>query len=350
MIQLVLKTKSGHWMPFRFVQMVMIHELSHCKEMNHSKEFWKVKNGYASELEVLWSQGYTGEGMWSRGINLTDGQISRTCLEVDEPLPEHLCGGTYHSGGRRRRSAQKKMSHKERQAKRIAKKFGSNGQPLGADGEIKLKLERGKHQTAKPRVAGSVRGRELRAAAALARFEVRKDKPESENSDCRSGSESESDVEWNMTIKTDPNEAVDINGKKLMDGEGKGLFKVYEDDDKLDTDVQNEMSQLRDIIQHGRSPATQSRATSKVRRRELAMDSTLLSEPSFINGAACPICSMENYLGSSTCAACANVLVRSKLTNAWSCNSELCRDGSYLNAGDCGICGLCGARKSSSGS
>ena len=31
-IQLVLKARSGHWLPFKFVQMVMMHELSHCKQ------------------------------------------------------------------------------------------------------------------------------------------------------------------------------------------------------------------------------------------------------------------------------------------------------------------------------
>lgn len=30
-IQLVLKSRSGNWLPFRFVQMVMMHELAHCK-------------------------------------------------------------------------------------------------------------------------------------------------------------------------------------------------------------------------------------------------------------------------------------------------------------------------------
>ncbi len=56
-IQLVLKAPyTGHWLPFRHVQMVMVHELSHCKQMNHSPAFWKVRNQYAAELRLLWDK------------------------------------------------------------------------------------------------------------------------------------------------------------------------------------------------------------------------------------------------------------------------------------------------------
>jgi hypothetical protein len=75
-IQLVLKTASGKWMPFKFVQKVMIHELSHCKQMNHSKAFWKVRNDYSAELEELWQKGYNGEGMWSREFSIFSNSAS----------------------------------------------------------------------------------------------------------------------------------------------------------------------------------------------------------------------------------------------------------------------------------
>lgn len=49
-VQLVLRAPySGHWLGFRSVQMVMIHELAHCAQMNHSAAFWKVRNGFAEE-------------------------------------------------------------------------------------------------------------------------------------------------------------------------------------------------------------------------------------------------------------------------------------------------------------
>jgi hypothetical protein len=40
-IQLVLKAPhTNQWLPFKHVQMVMMHELAHCKQMNHSRDFW----------------------------------------------------------------------------------------------------------------------------------------------------------------------------------------------------------------------------------------------------------------------------------------------------------------------
>ncbi|KAK1076032.1 hypothetical protein LTR33_009307, partial [Friedmanniomyces endolithicus] len=50
-IQLVLKDKGGRWLSFKFVQMVMMHELAHCKQMNHSRFFWNVRNDYAKQME-----------------------------------------------------------------------------------------------------------------------------------------------------------------------------------------------------------------------------------------------------------------------------------------------------------
>lgn len=61
-IQLVLKSQDGRWLSFRHVQMVMIHELAHCKQMNHSKFFWQVRNTYSDELRELWQKGYSGDG------------------------------------------------------------------------------------------------------------------------------------------------------------------------------------------------------------------------------------------------------------------------------------------------
>ena len=55
-IQLVLKSPTnGKWLPFRFVQMVMMHELAHCQQMNHSRNFWKARNKFADELKELLS-------------------------------------------------------------------------------------------------------------------------------------------------------------------------------------------------------------------------------------------------------------------------------------------------------
>lgn len=64
---------------------------------------------------------------------------------------------------------------------------------LGDDANTRIKLEDGKKIKAKPRVAGSVRGRELRAAAALARFVTKKEEEVEVGDNKVEESETESD-------------------------------------------------------------------------------------------------------------------------------------------------------------
>lgn len=199
--------------------MVMMHELAHIKQMNHSKAFWAVRNEFSSEMKALWDRGYTGDGLWGRGVLLENGLFDGETLEEGEILPEHMCGGTFKSRGTKR-TVKPKITYKEQKERRIKKKFGVNGIALGADDEIKAQLEKGKRTISKPRVAGSARGRELRAAAALARFETKKDEPEIKDEDLVTDSEAEYDGEEDFVIKTEPDDAVDINGQLLLDTNG----------------------------------------------------------------------------------------------------------------------------------
>ncbi|KAK2022409.1 WLM domain-containing protein [Colletotrichum zoysiae] len=251
-IQLVLKSRSGRWLPFEYVQMVMMHELAHCKQMNHSRAFWAVRNQYADQMRVLWQQGYSGDGIWGRGAQLGTGQFENNVALPNEPLPEHLCGGTYRSRGRKRK-VKPKLSYKEQKERRILKKFGVNGVALGADEETKVKLEGGKRTQAKPRVAGSARGRELRAAAALARFDQGKKETEDsikfevKDEDDSAESEYEDDP---ADVKNE--DAVDIDGKPITDSKGRGMIKVCEDENPGDLDAQNELQELQNSVKQWR--------------------------------------------------------------------------------------------------
>lgn len=366
-IQLVLKSRSGHWLPFRFVQMVMMHELAHCKQMNHSKAFWKVKEQYSEELKLLWSKSYTGEGMWSRGVTLNSGEYMNDRLAAEDSIPEHLCGGTYQSSrrGKRKRKSKPQLSYKEKQEQRISKKFGTNGVSLGADEDIKVKLEKGKKQAGKPRVAGSNRGRELRAAAALARFEVKKETEviNDEYIEIESGnaSETESDYEaQDPSIKTEPNEAIDINGQRMLDIKGHGMVKVCEDEDKGGGDAQRELDELRQI-DGGLNPAS-SLKKARCPTNKLTKDKAKAKDhmpvllkieegqkPSHSKAPAasspCQICSATNHSGALTCIVCSNVLDCSQSPNHWRCHSDVCKGGAYINSGDCALCGACGSRR-----
>jgi len=221
--------------------------------MNHSKAFWAVRNQYAREMEELWTQCYTGEGLWGKGQELRNGNIHRPTIQAGEVLPEHICGGTYRTnrGRGRKRKATQKLTWKEQKERRILKKFGPNGVALGADDGAKVKLENGKMVQAKPRVAKSQRGRELRAAAALARLEENKKAQETpkkkDEAEVIKIESDDSDYETDLSLIPD---AVDINGNRLVDKDGLGMVRVCGDEQGDDEDVSREMQELLSSFRH----------------------------------------------------------------------------------------------------
>ncbi|KAH6619664.1 WLM domain-containing protein [Chaetomium sp. MPI-SDFR-AT-0129] len=406
-IQLVLKARSGHWLPFNYVQMVMMHELAHCKQMNHSRAFWKVRNLYAEQMRGLWTRGYTGEGLWGRGALLSTGEFERNTAGADEPLPEHLCGGTYRSRSRKRKASNKKtLTYQEQKQRRILKKFGANGVTLGDDPITKRKLEKGKTITGKPRVAGSARGRELRAAAALARFDQQKQETQ-ESEDLEEGSESDGDEDEDDTDSGPV--AVDAHGNKLLDSKGRDMVKVCEDENPNGQDAQDELAELqrfslaswlssgstgtgqqvKDEPGASAQPSTKPPDAKPIpsapkvskplppastphppRETKPPPPSTIPSPPptssSFPPPHACPLCTFLNEPTATTCAMCSNTLAlpgargaqgvgdTRSLEGTWACQSRICagagaRQGAaaagYRNAADCGVCGVCGERR-----
>ncbi|KAF2122473.1 WLM domain-containing protein [Lophiotrema nucula] len=386
-IQLVLKNKKGEWLPEKWIMMVMVHELAHCKQMNHSQYFWKVRNEYAKELQELWSKGYTGEGLWGSGRSLDTGNLHAGSVEAGD-VPEHLCGGTYSRRRKRRRGGKQKedLTYAERKQRQILKKFGAGGHALGADDNTKVKLEGGVAKKGTPRVAGSARGRDLRAAAALARFEpVKKEEPAIKQEEVESDSETEDDTDADSG-----NAATDVDGKKMMDGKGHALVKVCDDEDAGDGNARREMDEIQGIdlerpskktgqsasnasssknVSSAARPkpkAASSRATSttstsdsstrssaqvihldEIYKRQPETESAQQTQKVFIvpdrqRHVTCPICSLSNAAGALTCVACSNVLNPNMMPNHWKCSSSTCRDSKYVNSGDAGVCGVCG--------
>lgn len=409
-IQLVLKSPStGRWLPFNYVQMVMMHELAHCKQMNHSRAFWAVRNKYADQMRQLCAKGYTGEGLWGPGHQLSTGKFEANTVLAGEALPEHLCGGTYRSR-RSKRKAKDQLSYQQRKERRILKKFGANGVTLGEDEAVKLELEGGKKFNGKPKVAKSKRGRDLRAAAALARFDQQKKAEEEEETKLQVKAEDETDSDDDFDVASegdfDEPDAVDINGKKILDGKGQGMIKVCEDENPDDGDAQNELRELQLSMNVAQSqpsarqtaikqenetdlslqdlPSLEKSTNSDTRERQVvpskqkpvvvkkeddgtipgrgtsqpvlrlqrqqerpALSTTAESahkQPS-VEPTICPMCSTENGPISLTCIVCAHVLDVRKDPKAWACSSASCEGSQYRNAGDNGICGVCGTRK-----
>ncbi|KAL7628873.1 hypothetical protein AAE478_000388 [Parahypoxylon ruwenzoriense] len=370
-IQLVLKSLSGQWLPFNYVQMVMMHELAHCKQINHSRAFWAVRNRYADHMRNLWSRGFSGEGLWGRGALLETGEFERNTLQSTEMLPEVPCGGTYQSRSRKRKQ-KKQLSYQERKERRILKKFGANGVALGEDEDVKAELEKGKRTQAKPRVAGSKRGRELRAAAALARFDKQKEAEEKNTQGIDGQPEGDSGSETDHD--SDEDIVVDINGKRLLDDKGNRLVKVCEDENPQDSDAQNELRELLqsskpEIKPEERSSTTSTETKPRILQPEDPHKSEkgpnyskkpLSGEASDIAGAsvsrvpapdstagACPLCSFDSGPKATICGICSHVLDSTAVLGCWKCKSTACQGSLYLNAGDAGICGVCGQRKSS---
>lgn len=298
-IQLVLKAPgSGRWLPFRMVQMVMMHELAHCEQMNHSRAFWAVKNTYSDDLKGLWARGYTGDGMWGRGRALYDGQFAgENAPGVEDGMPRSLCGGTYRSRGRKRKRKRKwgggagQLSYAERKQRRIEKKFGKNGEALGEDEETRTLLERGKAISGKPRVAGSMRGRDLRAEAAILRFSQQKNTEEYETGR-EYPEESESTEYGDSEVEGDEQdgEAVDLDGTRMVDSKGHGMVKICGDEDMYDDgEARREMQELSAMLsitdgnarvsqhaQHDRGPG---RGAKTIKEQEID-DSHLHRPPS----------------------------------------------------------------------
>ncbi|KAI0396217.1 WLM-domain-containing protein [Xylariaceae sp. FL0594] len=365
-IQLVLRSaRTGQWLPFSYVQMVMMHELAHCKQMNHSKAFWAVRNKYASEMRDLWARNYSGEGIWGRGKLLEAGEFEQNSVCTQDALPEHLCGGTYQSA-RRKRKRKPQLSYQEQKERRILRKFGANGIALGEDDEVKAELENGKKPRGKPRVAKSKRGRELRAAAALARFEQAKKveepvKEEEKDEDNDFETASEEDEDENNPTKP-----------SIVDKEGRRLIKVCEDENPEDGDAQNEMQELNSaaLIKQESSPSPSPSLPPKFIKPEIDDSVRLPIEPRIPNSTRpqslsfsmpdpappngqtvspgserfCPICSFQNTSDTMTCGACSHVLDLARVAH-WTCKGEECKGSLYKNPDDAGVCGVCGKRR-----
>ncbi|KAI5866956.1 WLM-domain-containing protein [Durotheca rogersii] len=371
-IQLVLKSLSGKWLPFDYVQMVMMHELAHCKQMNHSRAFWAVRNRYADQMRTLWSRGFTGEGLWGRGALLGSGEYEKNTLQSIELLPEAPCGGAYKSGPRKRKP-KKQLSYRERKERRILKKFGANGVTLGDDEDVKTELEKGKKTQAKPRVAGSKRGRELRAAAALARFDKQKEAEEKQSQGIhkKESDDGESDIASDDDDDDEEDIVIDINGQRLMDTKGNRLVRVCEDENPQGDDARNER---RELLQSsmpcvklearsstppmaGKPPNTRPENRYSIEnwpcesKKSPSGKATDITAPvggrtgAGASAGICPLCSFDSGCDATICGVCSHVLNRAKVPDSWKCTAVTCRGSLYLNAGDVRICGVCGQRR-----
>ncbi|KAK9477282.1 WLM domain-containing protein [Lipomyces japonicus] len=223
-VRLVLRGPDGRYLGFKQVLSVMIHELAHNKQMNHSKAFWKVRNDFMKELQVLQAKGYSGEGLYSRGRLLATSAIVDSIPLSEQDMPDELCGGSYV---RRRRTRTIRRRKKKR-------KFEGEGIKAGEDLQLRKGLEGGKVNPSRPRVANSERSRDLRVNAALARFQRQQQSQTTAEEDETEEVEEEYFDDERLDMKN-----LTTDEKKWLLDEWRDMFTTGKEESIIETDKGN---------------------------------------------------------------------------------------------------------------
>jgi DNA-dependent metalloprotease WSS1 len=251
-----------------------------------------------------------------------------------------------------------------------------------------------------PRVAQSKRGRELRAAAALKRFE--QSKQDTKQEEVKEEDTEEDDYE---DEDADLKDATDANGKRLLDSKGQSMVRICSEEDADDVQVKQEMEELVSLehyfplrrqkqqqadsetpsntndpstadepADHHSDATTQTATPSPEPQTQDSRPAPEATSPTLPTGSSaddpqdasisnadtardnapttttatkqtCAVCSLTNDTLSPTCTACGNVLDPRKDPKHWRCKSEACKGSEYVNSGDAGVCGICGMRR-----
>lgn len=189
---------------------------------------------------------------------------------------------------------------------------------------------------------------------------------ETHGEDLVTDSETEDDTAEDPFVQAEAgDDAMDLDGKRLLNAKGQGMVRVCEEEEADSEDVQQELSELRAIngpTKHARSSISFDKPDIAPSASEQSMEQQISPLPPEkltkagpfknrridfrdTNLQSCSVCSSENEHSALTCCICSNVLQVDFVPNSWRCKSLTCKDSKYVNAGDVGLCGVCGTRK-----
>ncbi|KAI9340257.1 WLM domain-containing protein [Obelidium mucronatum] len=156
-IELVLRNQAGSFLPFPFLIHVMLHELTHIKNMSHNPQFFKSLAALSDEYKSLRATGYTGDGFWSKGVNLNGTEYHAVGFGGEAVPFQSLCGGSWKKTRKSQPGSTIFRKKRKRKFEGVGEKVGvsEEGPPTGK---------------AKPRVAQSKAGRDRALQAALSRI------------------------------------------------------------------------------------------------------------------------------------------------------------------------------------
>jgi DNA-dependent metalloprotease WSS1 len=274
------------------------------------------------------------------------------------------------------------------------------GDKVGADDSVRSSLEKGKKNMSAPKIAQSNRGRELRAAAALARFEKQQQEEKVEGVvgiDDNTGDDTEYDEEDDRMVdvgggrclipvsgeedgeieqdqlrrellglveacgpgittplvqyRADLNEARVKGGRVIANQKGE---KATSENGPVNGSKEPIYDSLQILSASLGKPESLPTGFSRSPTKFNVSDDPILLEPKTqatllspiqlsASKTICSACTTANDPDAITCMVCANVVAPEKIKNSWRCP---CSKGTqYLNSEDSGVCGICERRK-----
>ncbi|GAA5978727.1 hypothetical protein JCM5350_002496 [Sporobolomyces pararoseus] len=187
-VEIVLRRKTGGFLPWNFLLYVMCHELAHIRNVNKQ---------IRQALSSLRQKGYTGDGFYGLGRTLLPNYLGNDTKLANEEIPTYTCGGALKKVRRRRPrnpttdannskprrtrgsavtlgTTGRQTALKKKAGGRVTKKLPGKGNVLGAKEEDEEEEDEEQVMSTKGLRTQSKASRAAREIAATSRLEAEK--------------------------------------------------------------------------------------------------------------------------------------------------------------------------------